>query len=74
MTNRNFLIDFSSFHLLSLSLSLISINFLKLRINPPIDELETTTIIPTPDAPNHIKERVKEVNKKKSTKFNGKKQ
>ncbi|KPM10430.1 hypothetical protein QR98_0089850 [Sarcoptes scabiei] len=47
---------------------------IELRINPPIDELETTTIIPTPDAPNHIKERVKEVNKKKSTKFNGKKQ
>ncbi|KAH7645119.1 hypothetical protein HUG17_0657 [Dermatophagoides farinae] len=49
---------------------------IELRINPPVDMAETTTIIPTPDAPDHIKENTKEqlMKKKKSTtKFNGKK-
>lgn len=40
-----------------------------MRINPPNDTETTTTMIPTPDAPKHIKvEHVKHVNNKKSTK------
>lgn len=46
---------------------------IELRISPPSDE-ETTTMIPTPDAPHHIKANVEKSKKdKKSTKFNGKK-
>ncbi|XP_027206243.2 uncharacterized protein LOC113799751 isoform X2 [Dermatophagoides pteronyssinus] len=50
---------------------------IELRINPPIDSMEeTSTIIPTPDAPEHIKQNQREQlmkKKKSSTKFNGKK-
>ncbi|XP_054163619.1 uncharacterized protein LOC128961409 [Oppia nitens] len=42
---------------------------IEMRINPPNDTETTTTMIPTPDAPKHIKEvHVKHVNQKKSTK------
>jgi len=42
---------------------------IEMRINPPNDTETTTTMIPTPDAPKHIKsEHIKHVNNKKSTK------
>ena len=45
-----------------------------MRISPP-EDTETTTMIPTPDAPKHIKDNIHvHKNAKKSTKFNGKKQ
>ncbi|KAH9401822.1 hypothetical protein TYRP_017233 [Tyrophagus putrescentiae] len=46
---------------------------IELRISPPTDT-ETTTMFPTPDAPEHIKAKKElHLEKKKSTKFNGKK-
>jgi len=45
---------------------------INLRLNPPADGEETTTVIPTPDAPPHIKEMKKSATGSKPSKNGGK--